>query len=195
MRRTKKRFSFLFLITLVGALGAWPGTALAAEATECAGTLTGGTYEKLAVPDGATCKLKGVTVEKSVRVGEGATLVTKAMSGVNTSIGQHVMGAGAQSVRLIDTDVYGQIHLRLTTGPIVIGTKGCAVDPIADGNIHLHDNFGSIAVCQMTIRNNLLVQNNHGSIGCSTTWWATTSASLATLAGPFACMTIRRTTT
>jgi hypothetical protein len=128
--------------------------------TECTTTIYGGTYHGIEVPDGATCAMLGVNVTHSVRVGAGSRLII-----TDSEIGQHIMGQGARSVRVIDTNVYGQIHLWETTHSITIGTDGCAVDPIADGNIHLHANLGTIAICQMTIRNNLLLQNNKNRIG------------------------------
>ena len=45
-----------------------------------------------------------------------------------------------------------------TTGPIIIGTAGCKVDPIADGNINLQNNFGPIAIRMMTVKNNIITQ-------------------------------------
>jgi hypothetical protein len=130
----------------------------ASHSTACTGTLTGD-FERIDVPDGATCVLEDATVQHSVTVGAGATLITD-----DTTIKQNVRGRGAASVRLIDTDILGNITLSRTTGRIVIGNDGCAVDPIAGGNIHLFDNFGSIAICQMSVRNNILLQNNDGRL-------------------------------
>ncbi len=136
-----------------------PGAALAAPATECSGTLTGGTSGSLRIPDGATCTLEGVTVQGMIKVGEGATLLTD-----ESTISMNVMARDAASVRLIDTVVLGEINLQRTSGPIVIGPEGCAVDPIADGNIVLINNDGTIAVCFMNLRN-LIVQGNSKRIG------------------------------
>jgi len=157
---SRNRISLIFSLTLVaGALGIAPGATLAAPAAECTSTVSGGTTGNLRVPDGATCTLENVTVDGMVRVGEGATLITS-----DSQVSMNVMARDAASVRLIDTVVLGEINLQRTSGPIVIGSAGCAVDPVADGNIVLIDNDGTIAVCFMTLRN-LIVQGNSGRIG------------------------------
>ncbi len=157
---SRTRLSLIFSVALAaGALGVGPGAALAAPATECTGTLSGGTSGSLRVPDGATCTLDGVTVEGMIKVGDGATLLTD-----GSTISMNVMARDAASVQLIDTVVLGEINLQRTSGAIVIGPEGCAVDPIADGNIVLINNDGTIAVCFMTLRN-LIVQGNSKRIG------------------------------
>ena len=147
------------LVGVTLALASFPGAVAAAPPPdlECSGTYTG-TYDAVTVPDGATCILEGVTA-KSITVGEGSTLWTD-----ETSVELNVISRDASSVRLIDTTVGGEVNISGTNGDIVIGPEGCAVDPVVDGNITLHDNTGTIAVCFMTVRN-LDVQNNHGRIG------------------------------
>ena len=152
-----------FVLLLAGvalALASFPGAAVAAPPVdlECSGTYTGGTYDAVTVPDGATCILEGVEA-KSIRVGAGATLWTD-----ETSVKLNVFSRRASSVRLIDTTVGGEVNIHRTNGDIVIGPDGCRVDPVVDGNINLQNNTGTIAVCFMTVRN-LIVQNNHGRIG------------------------------
>lgn len=154
-------------IRLAGLAGAASGVlalataspASAVTATECSGTLTG-TYAAVVVPDGATCTLDGATVKGNVTLGVGATLMAD-----GATVRLNVKGVDAKTVQLIDTAVWGQIHLRRTTGPIIIGTAGCKVDPIADGNINLQNNFGPIAICMMTVKNNIILHNNHKTIG------------------------------
>lgn len=132
---------------------------MAAPAANCTGALVGGTYESLDVPAGAACTLEGAAVMGSIHVGEGSTLVTN-----DSKIDMNVIARRAASVQLIDTVVLGEINLQRTHGAIVIGSDGCAVDPVADGNIVLINNRGTIAVCFMTLRN-LIVQGNIGRIG------------------------------
>lgn len=157
---SRNRLSLIFSVALVaGALGMAPGAALAAPATECTSTLSGGTTGNLRVPEGATCTLDGVTVEGMIRVGEGATLLTS-----DSQVSMNVIARDAASVQIIDTVVLGEINLQRTSGPIIIGAAGCAVDPVADGNIVLINNNGTIAVCFMTLRN-LIVQGNAKRIG------------------------------
>lgn len=125
----------------------------------CTGTMTG-TYAAINVPAGATCTLDGATVRGNVTVGIGSTLMT-----TGSTIRLNVKGNLAAKVNIIDTDVWGQIHLTRTAGEIIIGNDGCKVDPNAGGNINLQDNFGPIAICQMTVKNNILLHGNHNRIG------------------------------
>ncbi len=136
-------------------------TCVPPETTECTSTLTGGTYEAISVPDGETCTLLGVTVEGDVTVGDDSKLVTKA----GTEVGGDVTGVGAQAVQLYNTNVAGDVDLSGTTGQIIIGPNTCSVDPTVGGSIRLHDNFGSIAVCQVSVGERLVLRRNQGSIG------------------------------
>jgi len=72
---------------------------------------------------------------------------------------------GAQAVQLYNTNVAGDVDLSGTTGQIIIGPNTCSVDPTVGGSIRLHDNFGSIAVCQMSVGEHLILRRNQGSIG------------------------------
>ncbi|MCA0291874.1 MAG: hypothetical protein LCH82_09615 [Actinobacteria bacterium] len=152
-------------VATAGALGAalmvplGIGTASAGTTTVCTGTLTG-TYDAIVVPAGATCTLDGAVVRGNVKVGAGATLMT-----YDTVVRLNVFGDQAAKVNIIDTNVWGQIHFTRTKGEIIIGTAGCKVDPIADGNINLQNNYGPIAICMMTVKNNILLHNNHNRIG------------------------------
>ncbi|HUS21716.1 MAG TPA: ice-binding family protein, partial [Aeromicrobium sp.] len=128
-----------------------------AGSTECTSTLNGGVYDDIVVPDGATCTLVGVVVIGDVTVGTRSTLVTSAQ----TQIGGDVTAVGAKSVRLINTDVAGDILLSYTRGSIVIGAENCSVDPVVGGTIRLTNNYGTVAVCEMTIGGNLIVRSTH----------------------------------
>ena len=144
--------------------------AQAAPAEECTTTITDGTVGSLVVPEGETCTLIGVTVNGSITVESGASLFTNDLNGVNTTIKGNVSGMDANTVRLIDTDVIGKgttgnINLQRTTGPIVIGVEGCAVDPLVGNNITLINNFGTIAICQMTVGETIVLQGNDQNIG------------------------------
>ena len=119
-----------------------------------------GTYPAIDVPAGVTCTLDGATVKGNVKVGIGSTLLTK-----GADIKGNTMGKLTARVEILDTNVWGQIHFTRTAGPITIGVAGCKVDPVAGGNINLQNNFGPIAICQMTVRNNIILHNNHKSIG------------------------------
>jgi hypothetical protein len=150
----------LVLALAASALIAVPATASAAPPMDCTGTLTGGTVGTLVVPENATCTLEGVTVTGSITVQEGATLLTD-----DSNIEMGVRANGAASVQLIDTNILGNIGIQRTTGLVLLGSDGCAVDPLAAGNVHLFDNSGPIGICFMTIEKNLQLQRNTNRIG------------------------------
>lgn len=133
-----------------------PATALAGKSTACTAPIIGGSTGDLVVPSGAHCHLFGVTVDGTITVQAGGALDTRN----GTSISKHVFARDARRVVLWDTDIYGQVHVTGTTGPVSIGASSCNLDPIAGGNIHLFKNHGYVGVCQMSIRNNLNVQDN-----------------------------------
>jgi hypothetical protein len=131
----------------------------------CTGALSGMSVGALVVPAGASCSLSDTVVKGSIRVRAGAELVTD-----DSAINGSVIGFGAKSVRIVDTDVVGtgtagNINLSGTTGPIVIGSDGCAVDPATGNNINLINNHGTIAICFMTVGETVNLQNNHDTIG------------------------------
>ncbi len=149
----------------VAAIAFAQAPAEAGTATECTGTLTGTIDSRLVVPEGETCRLDGATVNGNVRVLEGATLVSH-----DSTINGNVNGSGARAVRLLDTDVVGtgtsgNINLQGTLNRIVIGAAGCAVDPAVGNNITLINNFGRIAICEMTTGETITLQGNEGRIG------------------------------
>jgi hypothetical protein len=157
---TRKGFSTAFAVAMVvAALGAVPAPVMAAPATVCTGTLSGGTYDAIDVPAGATCILQGVTVDRNVRVAEGARF-----GAYDSNLNLNVFARDARAVRIIDTPVLGEINLQRTTHAIVIGSSGCAVDPLADGNITLLDNDATIAICEVTVRN-ITLHGNTNRIG------------------------------
>lgn len=167
-----RKIGTLLVTALLGAsfTGLIAPAAQAARATECTTTMTGVTTGSLVVPEGETCTLIGVTVNGNVRVEAGASLFTNDLAGGNTTINGSVRGLGAQTVRLIDTDVIGtgttgNINLQGTVGRIVIGVEGCAVDPAVGNNITLLNNLGSIAICQMTVGETIVLQGNAKNIG------------------------------
>jgi hypothetical protein len=141
------------------------GPVHAAPATDCNGSVSGTTVGPLVVPSGATCTLTDVVVNGSVRVEAGGALVTD-----DTTVNGSVIGRQARTVRLIDTDVVGtgtagNVNLRGTAGPIVIGSQGCAVDPSTGNNIILVNNHGTIAICFMTVGETVSLRDNDKTIG------------------------------
>ncbi len=130
-----------------------------ATTTTCTGTLTG-SYDRVVVPDGATCTLHGATVTGNITVGIGSSLYT-----MNSTIGGNVMSRNAATVRLINTSIGHNVMVRGTTGIVRIGSKDCRVDPSAAGNLMLKFNLGNVAVCDMTVGHNLAVLGNAGRVG------------------------------
>lgn len=134
--------------------------ATATDETVCNGTLGRRVVERVVVPNGATCRLNGTTVRHNVVVGPGESLVAR-----NARILGSVQATdGPRSVRLLDTNVVGNIHVREATGRVLIGNAGCTFDPVAGNNIHLIDNSAPIGLCQMRIRGNLHAIDNSGTV-------------------------------
>lgn len=132
----------------------------AIDTTQCTGTLTGGTFTGIHVPDGATCSLVGVAVAGDVTVGKDSRLATSSQ----TKIGGDVIAVGARSVRLINTDIAGDVDLRNTKGQIVIGSEFCSIDPIVGGGIRIADSWGTVAVCLMTVGRSVVIERSHAAV-------------------------------
>src|SRR4051794_17785354 len=128
------------------------------QATECTGTLTG-TFDRILVPAGATCRLVDATVVHNVVVGADASIHTK-----TSTLGSFDSRSSAM-VRLTDTDVLGDVDVRGTTGVTVIGSAGCQVDPLINGNLEVKATLGNVALCDLNVRNNIIVDGNAGRVG------------------------------
>ncbi len=119
------------------------GTVIDDENYVCDTTVDHATFEgNVVVPDGATCVITNSTIEGNVRT----------------------WGAGEpEMVRLIDTDVRHNIHLRNVTGRVTIGASGCRIDPEVGNNLMVR-NSNNVAICEMSIANNLVLRNNTGRL-------------------------------
>jgi hypothetical protein len=151
----------LIVVAVAGmaAAGLYATPASASQATECSGTLSG-TYDRIVVPDGATCTLDGATVTKGVTVGAGSSLYT-----TNATIGGNLMARHAHTVHVIDTNVGHNIKVSGTTHMTKIGDAACMVDPTVGHNVMVKGNSGPTAICSLSIGNNLAVFDNTGSVG------------------------------
>jgi hypothetical protein len=134
--------------------------AVATTETVCDGTIGRRVVERVVVPNGATCRLNGTRVRQNVVVGTGEALVAR---------GARILGSvqateGPRSVRLLDTDVLGNIHVREARGVVLIGNSGCGLDPVAGNNIHLVENNGRIGICRMSIEGNLHLIDNSDTV-------------------------------
>jgi len=159
------RVPAVLAIAMLGSLVVSPAASAAplevSAQTECTGTIGAETVGSLVVPDGETCVLNGTTVEGSVTLGTGSSLITD-----DATITRNVIATkDPDRVELIDTDVLLNIFITGATGRITIGTEGCAVDPAVGNNLVLRNNRAPIAICQMTIGENLRLVNNKRSIG------------------------------
>lgn len=118
-------------------------------------------YYNVVVPDGASCTLNGVTVLGMVRVGVGSSLFTN-----NSTIDGNVQAVnGPATVQVIDTNIGLSVNISEATGPIVVGSAGCAVDPTVGVDVILHNNHGTIALCYLTVGNTIDLQGNTANIG------------------------------
>jgi len=107
----------------------------------CTGTVNHTTFQgNVVIPDGASCTITNSTILGNVRT-EGAPVM----------------------VRIINTDVRLNIHVRNVTGSVTIGDKDCLIDPEVGRNLMV-SNSRNVAICEMSVGNNLVLRNNTGRI-------------------------------
>jgi len=119
-----------------------PVTAGEAEPLVCdntAETPATGTYSSVLVPEGGTCYLVGATVTGNVKAFD------------------------PRSVYIIDTEVQRNIKIRGATKNVVIGTEDCRFDPPVGNNVQVMWSH-NVAICMMTVDNNITVSRNDGRI-------------------------------
>ena len=122
------------------------GSAGAAETIVCDNTgataLTGTLDGTVVVPEGAHCYIEDATITGAFRA-------------------IHSPGV----VSLIDTHVLakGGIFVKGATRRVTIGSEGCRVDPYAGRNLKVFDSK-NVAICEMGIRNNLMVKRSTGRV-------------------------------
>jgi hypothetical protein len=97
-----------------------------------------GTYASVRVPKGASCYLQGATVEGNVKALQGAV-----------------------DVWIVDTEVGRNIHLSKVERDVKIGSEDCKVDPPTGNNIIVTRSH-NVAICWMTVDNNIMVTRNDG---------------------------------
>jgi hypothetical protein len=153
------------LVALLAVLyGASPASA---ADTQCNGTpgapetIGAVTVDQVVVPDGGWCRLDGTTVNQNVILGVGSNLWAK-----NAQVGGNIQGTnGPRAVRILQSDVQGNIQVKKATNPIIIGDARCKIDPYVGGNIQLEENLGGIGICEMEIEEDLQLFKNTGRIG------------------------------
>ena len=147
-------------VVAAAGLAALSPAVAAGSGAVCDGTIGRRMVDRVVIPNGATCRLNGTTVCQNVVVGPRASLVTNNAQ----LLGSVQATERPRSVRILDTNVRGNIHVREATGKILIGNAGCSLDPSAGNNIHLVDNSGPIGLCRMRIRGNVHAINNSGTV-------------------------------
>ena len=113
--------------------------AQAAPIFDCDGTYTGQTFKHVRVSEGDTCILRD-------------SLVTG-----------NFMARNPRTVKILDTEVRRNTMVRGATHDVVIGNAGCRLDPLAGNNIKVTGSH-NVAICWMTVKNNVMVRGNDGRI-------------------------------
>jgi hypothetical protein len=124
-------------LTVTSASVAGPGQA--GPVFECDGTYTGKTFKHVVVPEGATCILRDSVVTGNFRA------------------------KNPRTVKIIDTEVRRNTMIRGASRDVIIGNAGCGFDPLAGNNIKV-TNSHNVAICWMTVKNNVMVRGNDGRI-------------------------------
>ena len=134
----------LGVFLLIGALAPVLGPVLSAQALPpdlvCDGSYHHRTFRHVVIPDGARCVITDSRITGNVRT-TGAPKV----------------------VSITDTNVGRNIHLRNVLERVTVGADGCRVDPVAGRNLMVR-NSRNVAICEMSIANNLVVRDNRGTL-------------------------------
>jgi hypothetical protein len=134
----------LVVLVLIGALAPVLGPVASAQAQPpdlvCDGSYDHRTFRDVVIPDGARCVITSSRITGNVRT-TGAPVV----------------------VSITDTAVGRNIHVRNVVERVTIGAAGCRVDPVAGRNLMVR-NSRNVAICEMSIANNLVVRDNRGTV-------------------------------
>jgi hypothetical protein len=108
-----KRITLVAALLMSAALVVLLPSTAEADDTPCTGTMTGGTFDNVVVPPGATCVLIEATVLGNVKALEDSRLCIDF-----SDIGGNVEGDKADVVQIFGSDVRGQISIK-EGGPAV----------------------------------------------------------------------------
>jgi len=132
----------LVVLLLTGVLMPLWGPATDAQALAadlvCDGSYDSRTFRHVVIQDGARCVITRSTITGNVRTTGAPRLVS-----------------------ITDTPVRRNIHIRNVTQRVTIGAAGCRVDPVAGRNLMVR-NSHNVAICEMSVANNVVVRNNTG---------------------------------
>lgn len=134
--------AFMLALALVVAgivLTPAPSSAAADPIFVCDGHYKDRTFKHVRVPEGATCVLRDSTVTGNF------------------------MARNPRTVKILDTEVRRNTMVRGATRDVVIGNAGCRLDPLAGNNIKVTRSH-NVAICWMTVKNNIMVRGNDGRI-------------------------------
>ncbi|HET9420311.1 MAG TPA: hypothetical protein VFO49_04180 [Nocardioides sp.] len=135
--------------------------ALALAASLLGGTSAQADMDKDAAARAPIFTCDGVFTHRTfthVRVEEGATCVLR-----NSTVTGNFRARHPRTVKILDTEVRRNIMIRGATRNVVIGNAGCRFDPVAGNNIKVTRSH-SVAICWMTVKNNIMVRGNDGRI-------------------------------
>lgn len=138
----RKYITILLALVLVGlGLGLFAPTATATAPNKlvCTGTVVGGTYHSVTVPEGESCTLIGVDVIHNV----------KALH-------------AAHDVKVLDSVVGGNVHVKGATGLVHVGQADCKFDPPVRVNVLVYDSH-HVLICYVDAHN-IQVKRNDGRI-------------------------------
>lgn len=134
----------LVVFLLIGALAPVVGPVLSAQALPpdlvCDGSYHHRTFRNVVIPDDARCVITISRITGNVRT----TGAPRVVSITDTSLGRN-------------------IHVRNVVERVTIGAAGCRVDPVAGRNLMVRDSR-NVAICEMSIANNLVVRDNRGTL-------------------------------
>ncbi|WP_205472259.1 hypothetical protein [Nocardioides sp. SYSU D00038] len=104
----------------------------------------------------ASTPLSGTYKNVTVRPGDSCYLLDATVTG-------NLHARDPHTVRVIDTEVRRNIMVMGATHDVVIGSRGCAYDPVAGNNIMVKKSH-NVVVCWMTVKNNIKLSQNDGRI-------------------------------
>jgi hypothetical protein len=122
------------------------------------------------VPDGGTCELLGTRVEGNISIGQGGRLYARGVD-----VDGDIEGERTLEVQVTDrSNVGGNLQLESGGTAIVTGSH-------VDGDLSWEDQHGELQLQDTTVRGNVDVEGNTGSVTVSGTRSVATSRARTTL--------------
>ncbi len=150
MKRICVLFSILLSVPLLVASAGPPAQARAQAQAQvqaavdpvfvCDGTYRHRTFKSVVVKDGDKCRIFGSVIRRNLRTTGSPRLI-----------------------KIINTPIRRNTEIRNVTERVVIGNRGCRIDPRNGNNLLVRDSR-NVAICQMSVDNNLAVKHNTGRV-------------------------------